>query len=74
MIPYQDNRNHSFKTTKDILTNAGLLLVANRDKMGYSQGKVFLDHGESLSELETKQYEYYSLQLSGNTLSKQVLN
>jgi hypothetical protein len=48
----------------DVLTVSGLVnksisLYANRDENGYASGTVFLDKGETMSELKDKTYEYY---------------
>ena len=61
LIQFQDNRDQSFKTTGEILSKGSLIIVANRDVDGHASGKIFLDHGETLSELENKEYEYYDM-------------
>lgn len=58
LIPFQDNSKKSYMTTKDILA-VDISLIISRDNNGHSEGKVFLDQGESISELTNKQYEYY---------------
>ena len=53
--------------------------MINRDKDGYASGKLFLDDGETLSQLKDQTYEYYELIASGNaddgySIKKQILN
>jgi len=74
LVPFQDNRDQRFNGTEDLLTRAPLALIANRDEHGHAQGKLFLDRGYSVSELEYGDYEYYEFQLSANSLKKWVLN
>lgn len=76
LIPFQDNSDHSKMLTGQLLNsvNNTMQIVANRDHAGHSDGKVFLDNGESLSELDDATYEFYEFNLNGKTLSKWVLN
>ena len=76
IISFQENRNREYKTTADVLANASLALVVNRNMPhNYASGTVFFDSdGESLSDLTDNLFEYYRFQLSAKTLSKQVLN
>ena len=73
-IQFQENSDRAYKTTGEILATNTVMLIANRDGQGYSQGNVFLDHGETLSELNDKTYEYYNILVSGGSIKKQVLN
>jgi hypothetical protein len=57
----------------DVLTVSGLVnksisLYANRDENGFATGSVFLDKGETMSELSNKAYEYYQFNLQANSL------
>jgi len=77
MVPFQKQTavsNTKYNTTADVLAHAPLSLVANRDSDGHAQGKLFLDGGETLSELNNKEYEHYEFHLSANSLKKWVLN
>lgn len=56
------------------LLAAPLTLVINRDDHQAAKGKVFLDRGETLSELSDKTYQYYELSLHQNTITKWTLN
>lgn len=53
---------------------APLQLVANRDENGKASGKLFLDGGYSLSELDNGEYEQYEFLLSANSFKKWVVN
>ena len=60
-------------TTKDI-QGTNITMLVSRDTSGYSEGKMFLDQGETRSELINKEYEYYNFKLSGKSLQKYILN
>lgn len=49
-------------------------MIANRDENGHAMGELFIDIGNSLSELSTMTYEYYQFQLSANSIKKWVKN
>ena len=74
LILYQDNRDQQFKVTTDIMNNGKIDIVVNRDTNGHATGKAFLDHGETLTELNDKTYEYYEFRLNGKSLTKWNLN
>jgi len=61
-------------TTTEVLKKAELHLVANVDSNGWAAGTLFLDNGDGVNELETKEYEYYQFHLSAGSLKKWVLN
>jgi hypothetical protein len=42
-----------------MLKNAPLALIINRDMQGHASGKLFLDDGYTLEQLEAETYEYY---------------
>lgn len=73
MIPFQPNTGN-FKTTADVLANAETHLLINRDAQGHSEGRLFIDQGISMSELNDRTYEYYEFHLSGNSLKKWIKN
>jgi hypothetical protein len=54
-------------TTKDI-QGTNITMLVSRDTNGHSEGKMFLDQGETRSELTNKEYEYYNFKLNGKTL------
>ena len=74
LIPFYNNSQQLYYTTKDIQTTAPLEFVINRDSNGHAEGTVFLDGGEEMSELEGKEYEFYKFMLNNKTLTKWVLN
>ena len=49
-------------------------MIANRDEQGHAEGEIFIDEGDSLSELSTQTYEYYQFQLSAGSIKKWVKN
>jgi hypothetical protein len=49
-------------------------MIANRDENGHAMGELFIDIGNSISELSTMTYEYYQFQLSANSIKKWVKN
>ena len=67
LIPFQDNSGKTAMTTKDI-QGTNITMLVSRDTSGYSEGKMFLDQGETRSELINKEYEYYNFKLSGKSL------
>jgi len=56
------------------MNNGKIDLVVNRDANGHATGKAFLDHGETLTELNDKTYEYYEFRLNAKSLTKWNLN
>lgn len=73
MIPFQPNTG-DLKTTADVLSKAQTHLLVNRDEQGHAEGRIFIDKGISLSEINDKTYEYYEFHLSGNSLKKWIKN
>lgn len=61
-------------TTADLRAKVGLKLIANRDSQGHAVGELFIDSGDSASEISTQSYEYYQFQLSANSIKIWVLN
>ena len=76
MVPFQPNpASSAFMTTTDMINKAELHLVANPNPDGWAQGKLFLDKdGDSVSDIENGDYEYYQFHLSSGSLKKWVLN
>jgi len=74
MAAFQNNSDHKHNSTQAMLEEAPLSMIINRDASGYAEGKLFLDDGYSLAQLDSEQYEYYSFQLGGNTIKKWNLN
>jgi hypothetical protein len=62
------------KTTFDLRVNGKISMIANRDSQGHAMGELFLDSGDTLSEISTQTYEYYQFQLSAGSIKKWVLN
>lgn len=56
------------------MIKAPLQLVANRDPNGHAEGKLFLDKTNTLSEIDTKVYEFYKFHLNGGQIMKENLN
>jgi hypothetical protein len=46
------------------LINGSITVLVNPDDNDFAQGNIFLDQGESLYELNERQYEYYAIQFS----------
>lgn len=61
-------------TTTDLKTNGKIQMIANRDENGHAEGELFIDSGNTKSELSTQTYEYYQFQLSANSIKKWVKN
>lgn len=83
IIPVQYNEtcpvNSTNKTTDNANSTADLIytginLFVNRDQNGFAQGKLFLDQGMNISELDTTVYEYYQFRLANQTLQKLKIN
>lgn len=43
----------------DQLEMTHINLIVNRDDQGYAEGKLFIDEGLKISELDMKLYEHY---------------
>jgi hypothetical protein len=69
MIPWQNNSDGSINTTKE-LRSRPVSLVVNRDRNGYAEGKLFLDKNNTISELTKQEHEYYTFQMSANSIHK----
>ena len=67
VIPFQNNSDTSINNTQQLI-NAPITLLINADKNGFAKGSLFLDQGESLSELNDYNYEYYNFHFSKKTL------
>lgn len=46
-------------TTFDLKTTGKIQMIANMDEEGHAEGELFIDIGNSVSELSTQTYEYY---------------
>lgn len=64
IIPFQNNSAMTARTTTD-LSRLPLSLIINRNQRDVAVGTVFLDGGNTLSELENKTFEYYTIKHSG---------
>lgn len=67
IIPFQNNSDMSVNSIHQLI-NRPISLLINRDDAGLAKGSLFLDQGESLSELKNWQYEYYTLVYSAKTI------
>lgn len=61
-------------TTKQMNMNGKLSIQINRNKQGYAEGKVFIDGGEQIQELNDQKYQYFTIQHSGKSIKKWNLN
>jgi hypothetical protein len=64
---FQNNSDMSVNNTSQ-LNSKPISLLVNRDENNYATGSLFLDQGETLSELDNKNYEYYTLTYSANSI------
>jgi hypothetical protein len=53
------------------LINSSISLLVNLDQNCYAKGSLFLDQGESVSELENWNYEYYNFVVSQKAIQVQ---
>ena len=60
-------------TTKDMIYNGTIELIANRDANGHAEGMILLEHGETRTELDDGLYEQYMFILHGKSLQKQSI-
>lgn len=67
IISFQNNSDGSINNIRQ-LVNRSITILVNPDDNDFAQGNIFLDQGEFSSELDDKQYEYYSLQLSQKSI------
>jgi alpha-glucosidase len=58
LIPFQDNSAKNIMTTAN-LQGVNITLLVSRNSNGHADGKVFLDQGETRSELINQEFEYY---------------
>lgn len=70
---WQNNSDQSKTLTKEMLEDQNINLVMNRDKNMHSEGRVFLDDGETISSLENGDYLYYDFQHNQRSILKQVM-
>jgi len=50
-------------------------MKVNRNNAGYASGKLFLDDGKNISEIETtKTYEYFEFKLVNKSIQKLTIN
>lgn len=64
-------------TTEDVRAFGKYNLVINRDsktESNHAQGKVFIDEDDSISKLDSGEYQYYEFIMSTNSLKKWNLN
>ena len=73
LIIFQQNKLGDL-TTFDMVKNGEITIIINRDQHKHAEGMVYLDHGESISELTNKLYEYYKFNVNDKTLTKWILN
>lgn len=71
---FQDNRNQNKSLTKDMNEDKRIQYIVNRDESHHANIKSFFDDGETLSQLESKQYEWYQFLHNGKSFIKQNLN
>jgi alpha-glucosidase (family GH31 glycosyl hydrolase) len=64
IIPFQNNSAMTARTTND-LKRLPLSLIINRNQRDVAVGTVFLDGGNTYSEIENKTFEYYTIKHSG---------
>jgi alpha-glucosidase (family GH31 glycosyl hydrolase) len=62
IIPIQQVDEKTTRTTADLITKPTSILINRDAERLVSEGTVFLDGGESLSELTGSKYEYYQIQ------------
>lgn len=73
IVAFQPNSG-AFTNTKEVMDLAELHLIANIDHHSWASGTLFMDKGDSLQELEEKEYEYYRFHVSAGSLKKWTLN
>lgn len=77
IVPVQYNETNGTMTwakSTDQLAVTGVNLLINRDADGFAAGKLFLDEGRNMSEIDRAAYEYYEFRLTGKTLQKMTIN
>eukprot|EP00347_Sterkiella_histriomuscorum_P014109 403362137 len=67
MIPWQDSKITKAMTTADLL-KFPISLIANRDQNQYAYGTLFLDQGQTESEINNNQYEYYQINFQAKSI------
>ena len=60
-------------STEDLL-HTPIQMIVNRDLNGHAEGKLFLDDGYTLDQLNRGNYASYEFQLGGKTLKKWIQN
>lgn len=71
IITFQNNSDGSINNIHQLI-NGSITVLVNPDDNDFAQGSIFLDQGESETELAWRQYEYYSLQFSQKSLQFMV--
>jgi len=72
-LAFQSNKEEKFSLTSDILKQP-VTMIANRDHNKHAEGRLFLDDGISVDQLEQQAYEHYEFQLSANSIKKWIQN
>lgn len=67
IIAFQNNSDGSIMNIHQ-LVNAPITILVNPDDNDYAEGSLFLDQGESLSELNNRNFEYYNFLFSQKAL------
>jgi len=65
IIPIQPYESHNSMTTTELIRKAGITLLAYPDSKGHAEGTIYIDNdGMSLSDLTSKNYQYYKFKYS----------
>lgn len=70
IISFQNNSDAKINNVKQ-LVNSPISLIVNLDNNGFAKGSLFLDQGESISELDNYNYEYYNFHVSQKSIQVQ---
>jgi hypothetical protein len=71
ILPFQDNSARTISNMKQ-LVNAPITLLVNLDNTGQAKGSLFLDGGESISELDNYNYEWYNFVFANKAIQVQL--
>lgn len=70
IIPFQNNTDQTYKTSDEMLSEAFLEILINRDGEGYARGKILGQEGNKKKDIEDGNYYMYNMVLSGKALKK----
>lgn len=77
IVPVQygvQGASSAYANSTEQLARTNINMLINRDHDGFAQGRLFLDEGKNISEIEAGTYEYYEFKMVDRSIQKLTLN